>query len=135
MLHSLLFWRVGRANLWKKVMINISVVEIVDPKLILEVVQHLGEKTVRTVAMDGTEGPVRGNVVNDTGNPIMIPVGPETFGRIITVESGHYDIARYMQRILQVYKSLQDIINILGMDELFEEDKLNIEIGKFSYEK
>ena len=116
-------------------MINISVVEIVDPKLILEVVQHLGEKTVRTVAMDGTEGPVRGNVVNDTSNPIMIPVGPETFGRIINVESEHYDIARDMQRILQVYKSLQDIIDILGMDELFEEDKLNIEIGKFSYEK
>ena len=89
--------------------------------------------------MDGTEGPVRGNVVNDTGNPIMITVGPETFGRIINVESEHYDIARDMQKILQVYKSLQDIIDILGMDELFEEDKINvnqnIEIGKFSYEK
>ena len=76
--------------------------------------------------MDGTEGPVRGNVVNDTGNPIMITVGPETFGRIINVESEHYDIARDMQKILQVYKSLQDIIDILGMDELFEEDKVNV---------
>merc|ERR1712096_524659 len=47
--------------------------------------QHLGENTVRTIAMDGTEGLVRGNVVNDTGNPIMIPVGPETLGRIINV--------------------------------------------------
>merc|ERR1711892_476319 len=54
-------------------------------KLILEVAQHLGENTVRTIAMDGTEGLVRGNVVNDTGNPIMIPVGPETLGRIINV--------------------------------------------------
>merc|ERR1712096_233946 len=47
--------------------------------------QHLGENTVGTIAMDGTEGLVRGNVVNDTGNPIMIPVGPETLGRIINV--------------------------------------------------
>merc|ERR1739838_741625 len=46
---------------------------------------HLGENTVRTIAMDGTEGLVRGNVVNDTGNPIMIPVGPETLGRIVNV--------------------------------------------------
>merc|ERR1712033_45611 len=56
-----------------------------EPKLILEVAQHLGENTVRTIAMDGTEGLVRGNVVADTGNPIMIPVGPETLGRIINV--------------------------------------------------
>merc|ERR1712062_818383 len=55
------------------------------PKLILEVAQHLGENTVRTIAMDGTEGLIRGQVVNDTGNPIMIPVGPETLGRIINV--------------------------------------------------
>merc|ERR1711974_340828 len=56
-----------------------------EPKLILEVAQHLGENTVRTIAMDGTEGLVRGNVVNDTGAPIMIPVGPATLGRIINV--------------------------------------------------
>merc|ERR1712112_57223 len=64
---------------------NALVVEDRSPKLILEVAQHLGENTVRTIAMDGTEGLVRGNVVNDTGNPIMIPVGPETLGRIINV--------------------------------------------------
>merc|ERR1712127_186628 len=56
-----------------------------EPKLILEVAQHLGENTVRTIAMDGTEGLVRGNVVEDEGNPIMIPVGQETLGRIINV--------------------------------------------------
>merc|ERR1711892_1006559 len=61
------------------------IVEDRVPKLILEVAQHLGENTVRTIAMDGIEGLVRGNVVNDTGNPIMIPVGPETLGRIINV--------------------------------------------------
>merc|ERR1711923_315293 len=65
--------------------LNALEVENRTPKLILEVAQHLGENTVRTIAMDGTEGLVRGNVVNDTGNPIMIPVGPETLGRIINV--------------------------------------------------
>merc|ERR1712236_174935 len=65
--------------------LNALIVEDRQPKLILEVAQHLGENTVRTIAMDGTEGLVRGNVVNDTGNPIMIPVGQETLGRIINV--------------------------------------------------
>ena len=44
-----------------------------------------GENTVRTIAMDGTEGLVRGNTVVDTGGPISIPVGPATLGRIINV--------------------------------------------------
>merc|ERR1712004_327505 len=65
--------------------LNALEVENRAPKLILEVAQHLGENTVRTIAMDGTEGLIRGQVVNDTGNPIMIPVGPETLGRIISV--------------------------------------------------
>merc|ERR1711979_178752 len=56
-----------------------------EPKLILEVAQHLGENTVRTIAMDGTEGLVRGNVVEDEGLPISIPVGQECLGRIINV--------------------------------------------------
>merc|ERR1719238_2596653 len=65
--------------------LNALVVENHSPKLILEVAQHLGENTVRTIAMDGTEGLVRGQKVINTGNPIMIPVGPETLGRIINV--------------------------------------------------
>jgi len=56
-----------------------------DVKLILEVAQHLGENTVRTIAMDGTEGLVRGQPVSDTGYPIRIPVGQQTLGRIINV--------------------------------------------------
>merc|ERR1712095_178500 len=56
-----------------------------NPRLVLEVAQHLGENTVRTIAMDGTEGLVRGQQVVDTGAPIRIPVGPETLGRIINV--------------------------------------------------
>merc|ERR1712235_119588 len=56
-----------------------------DTRLVLEVAQHLGENTVRTIAMDGTEGLVRGQKVLDTGAPIRIPVGPETLGRIMNV--------------------------------------------------
>jgi len=54
-------------------------------RLVLEVAQHLGENTVRTIAMDATEGLVRGQEVSDTGEPIMIPVGEETLGRIMNV--------------------------------------------------
>src|SRR5579871_4747973 len=54
-------------------------------KLILEVAQHLGENTVRCIAMDISEGLVRGQEVTDTGEPIAVPVGDETLGRIINV--------------------------------------------------
>ena len=54
-------------------------------RLVLEVAQHLGESTVRTIAMDSTEGLVRGLEVVDTGGPITVPVGPATLGRIINV--------------------------------------------------
>ena len=49
-------------------------------RLVLEVAQHLGENTVRTIAMDTTDGLVRGAEVIDTGAPIRVPVGPETLG-------------------------------------------------------
>jgi F-type H+/Na+-transporting ATPase subunit beta len=54
-------------------------------RLVLEVAQHLGESTVRTVAMDTAEGLVRGQDVTDTGGPISVPVGDETLGRIMNV--------------------------------------------------
>jgi len=54
-------------------------------RLVLEVAQHLGESSVRTIAMDATEGLKRGDEVTDTGAPIKVPVGPETLGRIINV--------------------------------------------------
>jgi len=54
-------------------------------RLVLEVSQHLGENTVRTIAMDATEGLVRGQVVEDTEQPICIPVGEKTLGRIMNV--------------------------------------------------
>ncbi|EGD92662.1 mitochondrial ATP synthase [Trichophyton tonsurans CBS 112818] len=60
-------------------------------KLVLEVAQHLGERVVRTIAMDGTEGLVRGAKVTDTGLPIQIPVGPGTLGRIMNVTGDPID--------------------------------------------
>ena len=54
-------------------------------RLILEVAQHLGQNTVRTIAMDSTEGLVRGSEVKDTGQPIAVPVGDATLGRIMNV--------------------------------------------------
>jgi F-type H+-transporting ATPase subunit beta len=69
--------------------------------LILEVAQHLGEKTVRCIAMDATEGLVRNMDVQDTGNGIQVPVGPQTLGRIINVvgqpvdEAGPIEAEKY----------------------------------------
>ncbi len=59
--------------------------KIGDRALVLEVAQELGEKTVRCIAMDSTDGMVRGQEVADTGGPITVPVGPETLGRILNV--------------------------------------------------
>ena len=58
---------------------------IEDRRLVLEVAQHLGENTVRTIAMDATDGLVRGQEVIDTGSQIRVPVGPATLGRILNV--------------------------------------------------
>ena len=60
-------------------------------KLILEVAQHLGESTVRTIAMDATEGLVRGAVVTDTGDTISVPIGNGTLGRIMNVTGDPVD--------------------------------------------
>ena len=56
-----------------------------ESRLVLEVAQHLGESSVRTIAMDATEGLKRGDEVIATGSPIQVPVGPETLGRIVNV--------------------------------------------------
>ncbi len=62
-------------------------------KLVLEVSQHLGENTVRTIAMDASEGLQRGTEVTDTGEPILVPVGPGTLGRIMNVTGDPIDEA------------------------------------------
>jgi F-type H+/Na+-transporting ATPase subunit beta len=64
-----------------------------EGRLVLEVAQHLGESTVRTVAMDTSEGLVRGQKVTDTGQPIEVPVGDECLGRIINVVGDPVDEA------------------------------------------
>jgi F-type H+-transporting ATPase subunit beta len=65
--------------------LNALQVESGGRKLVLEVAQHLGESEVRTIAMDTTDGLVRGEKAVDTGAPIAMPVGPETLGRILNV--------------------------------------------------
>jgi F-type H+-transporting ATPase subunit beta len=64
-----------------------------EVRLVLEVAQHLGENTVRAIAMDSTEGLVRGAAVTDTGAPIRVPVGPATLGRIMNVVGDPIDEA------------------------------------------
>ena len=70
-------------------------IEQEDPKieLTLEVAQHIGERTVRCVAMSTTDGLVRNMPVRDTGGPIMAPVGPEVLGRILNVTGDPIDDA------------------------------------------
>jgi F0F1-type ATP synthase beta subunit len=65
--------------------LNALEVDGTENRLVLEVAQHLGGNNVRTIALDSTEGLVRGQPVSDTGAPILVPVGPETLGRIINV--------------------------------------------------
>ncbi|NPD68874.1 F0F1 ATP synthase subunit beta [Lichenicola cladoniae] len=64
---------------------NALTCQIGDLKLVLEVAQEIGDRQVRCIAMDSTDGLVRGTEVRDTGNPIRVPVGPGTLGRILNV--------------------------------------------------
>src|ERR1700757_1636319 len=65
--------------------LNALTTKIGDRTLVLEVAQEIGERTVRCIAMDTTDGLVRSQEVIDTGAPITVPVGPETLGRIVNV--------------------------------------------------
>jgi F-type H+-transporting ATPase subunit beta len=65
--------------------LNALITETNGKEVVLEVAQHLGENTVRTIAMESTDGMVRGTKVTDTGAPISTPVGPEVLGRIVDV--------------------------------------------------
>tara|TARA_R110002110_G_scaffold17648_7_gene75141 strand:+ start:8232 stop:9656 length:1425 start_codon:yes stop_codon:yes gene_type:complete len=71
--------------------LNALLTENQGKTLVLEVAQHLGENTVRTIAMDATEGLVRGAEVTDTGAPIQVPVGKATLGRILNVTGDPVD--------------------------------------------
>ena len=76
-------------------------------KLILEVAQHLGDSVVRTVAMDSTDGLVRGHQVNDTGKPISVPVGENTLGRLFDVIGNTIDGKESMTNVttLPIHRS------------------------------
>lgn len=65
--------------------LNAMEVQGTEHRLVLEVAQHLGDSRVRAIALDSTEGLVRGQEVRDVGSPILVPVGPETLGRIMNV--------------------------------------------------
>jgi ATP synthase F1 beta subunit len=82
--------------------LNALEVQGAEQRVVLEVAQHLGDNNVRCIAMEATEGLVRDQPVIDTGNPIMVPVGPATLGRIINVigepidERGPIDTKTYL---------------------------------------
>ena len=102
--------------------LNALNVEGRDSRLILEVAQHLGENVVRTIAMDGTEGLVRGQPCRDTGGPITIPVGPATLGRIINVigepidERGPIDTDKF----LPIHQEAPDFTDMSTEQEILE---------------
>ena len=81
--------------------------------LVLEVAQHLGENTVRTIAMDTTEGLVRGQEVVNTGNMISVPVGQETLGRIFNVTGEPIDEKGPVKtkKTLPIHRSAPDFID------------------------
>jgi|TARA_A100001015_G_scaffold207587_1_gene232167 F-type H+-transporting ATPase subunit beta len=82
-------------------------------RLVLEVAQHLGESAVRTIAMDATEGLVRGTEVRDTGGPITVPVGPETLGRILNVIGEPIDEREPLKTktMLPIHRSAPDYVD------------------------
>ncbi len=90
--------------------------------LVLEVAQHLGENTVRAVAMDSTEGLVRGQDVLNTGAPIQMPVGPETLGRILNVVGDAVDGGGAVQsaRTAPIHKPAPAFVDQRTEPEIFE---------------
>jgi F-type H+-transporting ATPase subunit beta len=90
--------------------------------LVLEVAQHLGESSVRTIAMDSTDGLVRGMDVKDTGHPIMMPVGKEVLGRILNVVGNPVDEAGPVkaQKFLPIHREPPQFVDQSTKVEIFE---------------
>lgn len=99
-----------------------SIATGLEENLVCEVQQHLGEDRVRTIAMDATDGLVRGMKVYDTGEPIMVPVGPEVLGRLINVIGEGIDnkgpIASKVHYPL--HRPSPDFSNLTTRKEMFE---------------
>jgi len=93
-----------------------------EDELIVEVQQHLGEDRVRTVAMDSTDGLVRGMEAYDTGEPISVPVGPETLGRLINVLGKGIDGLGEIKTKIKypIHRPAPEFKNISTEKEMFE---------------
>merc|ERR1712004_545726 len=93
-----------------------------ENRLVLEVAQHLGQNTVRTIAMDATERIVRGQDVLDTGNPIMVPVGACTLGRIINVIGAPIDERGPLETetFQAIHASPPELVETGGSQEILE---------------
>jgi F-type H+/Na+-transporting ATPase subunit beta len=90
--------------------------------LVLEVAQHLGESVVRAIAMDATEGLIRGQEVSDSGSPIMMPVGSATLGRILNVVGAPVDEAGPVQakKYLPIHRPAPAFVDQSTSVEIFE---------------
>jgi F-type H+-transporting ATPase subunit beta len=99
-----------------------STVSSEPDNLVLEVAQHLGESTARCIAMDATEGLVRGQEVKNTGNPIRMPVGPETLGRILNVVGNPVDEGGPVnaKKFYPIHRSAPEFTNQSTKVEMFE---------------
>merc|ERR1711936_502183 len=93
-----------------------------ENRLVLEVAQHMGQNTVRTIAMDATERIVRGQEVLDMGSPIMVPVGPATLGRIINVIGEAIDERGPVatDHMLPIHNSPPELTDTVGAAEILE---------------
>ncbi len=93
-----------------------------EEELIVEVQQHLGENRVRAVAMDSTDGLVRGTKAIDTGNPISVPVGPDTLGRLINVIGNTIDGQEPIKSDLRspIHHHAPKFENLTTSQEMFE---------------
>ena len=93
-----------------------------EETLICEVQQHLGEDRVRSVAMDSTDGLVRGMAVVDTGEPITVPVGPETLGRLINVVGEGIDGKGEIKTKMRypIHRPAPEFKNLVPKTEMFE---------------
>ncbi len=99
-----------------------SIATGLEENLVCEVQQHLGEDRVRTIAMDATDGLVRGMKVYDTGEPIMVPVGPEVLGRLINVIGEGIDNKGPINSKIHypLHRPSPDFANLTTRKEMFE---------------
>jgi F-type H+-transporting ATPase subunit beta len=109
-------------SIYNSVEIPRTSLEGVEGKLVVEVQQHLGENRVRAVAMDSTDGLVRGMDAHDTGEPISIPVGPETLGRLLNVIGEEIDGKGEIKtkKRYNIHRHAPKFQNLTTKQEMFE---------------